>query len=210
MSFSEPSLISPCSSGRWRSRRRAVLDRFGADQHRLLDDLARHHVDRPADVAVDHEVAAVRGGDRALRGSQVDSDGQVLFFGAHRFPYLPASCSVAREYARIPSKSARASRSRYSACARSRASSGLDERGDLGQDRRHLGLDEHEEGRRAHAAVADFAADFAHRADQAPLHRGGQAAGLLLAQVAVDAVEELAHVGHANSPTRGSRRSPAR
>ena len=43
---------------------RPVLERLAADQDRLLEDLARHHVDRPADVAVHHVALAVGGRDR--------------------------------------------------------------------------------------------------------------------------------------------------
>ena len=52
----------------------AVRDRLVADQDLALEDLLRHHVHRPADEAVDDEALAVRRGDRAPRGAEVDPD----------------------------------------------------------------------------------------------------------------------------------------
>ena len=39
----------------------ATIERIAADEHRFLDQFARHHIDRPADVAVD-DVALTVGG----------------------------------------------------------------------------------------------------------------------------------------------------
>ena len=72
-SCSEPSLISPRSSG----RRRSSIERFSSASRPtstgFLHDLARHHVDGPADVAVDDVTLAVRGRDRAAGGAEVDA-----------------------------------------------------------------------------------------------------------------------------------------
>ena len=52
----------------------AVFQRFGADQHVAPEDLPRHHVAGPADVALHHVSLAVRRRDRAPRRPQVDAD----------------------------------------------------------------------------------------------------------------------------------------
>ena len=62
----------------------AVIERFAADQDGFFDDFARHHIQRPTDVAVDHMALAVGCGDGAARGAKIDADaeGFVAFFHA--------------------------------------------------------------------------------------------------------------------------------
>ena len=61
---------------------RTIIQGFAADQDALLNDLARDHIQRPSDVAVDHMAFAVGRGDRTARGAEIDADtkGFVAFF----------------------------------------------------------------------------------------------------------------------------------
>ena len=91
---------------------RAVLERLGADQDLLLDHLARHHVERPADVAVD-DVARARSTRRSrsatCRGRSRPRGLSPSRSSSSFFP-APDSTRLARrtaaEYAPMPSTSA--------------------------------------------------------------------------------------------------------
>src|SRR3954453_10902496 len=67
---------------------------------------------------------------------------------------------------------------------------------DLGQHRRHAGGDEDDERRALDAPVLQPRIDAAQAAEELLLQRRGEAVGLVAADVGVDAVEELAQVGH--------------
>src|SRR5579884_268526 len=93
---------------------RAIGHRVVPDQNISFENFFRDHVGGPTDEAVDHEALAVRRGDRASRGAEVDAD--VKDFRGHRYvPFLA--------YSLIPRKSASAMCCRY-AGSRSLAASG--------------------------------------------------------------------------------------
>jgi hypothetical protein len=76
---------------------RTVVERFAPDQHLALQHLAGDHVDRPADVAVDHVALAVGGRDRAARGPEIDPHAQRLALVAHQL--MPPTSGLASDSA---------------------------------------------------------------------------------------------------------------
>ena len=179
---SEPSRITPRSSGRRRSSIGAVVERVTPDEERLLHDLARHHVDRPAHVAVDHVALAVRCRDRAARGAEVDAHTQrfVVFHGSSLFS--ADAGETVRSRTGCPAEGPRRPVSIVGGRQKLRFVL-VGQARDLHQDRRHLGADEHGERRHLHAPVREPGVDRAERAIQLGIDRSRERPRLLPARV---------------------------
>src|SRR5262249_61929058 len=68
-----------------------AVEGLAAEEDGLLHEAPGHHVDRPADVALDHVPAAVRGRDRATGGAEIDADVEDLGLLGHlRAPWALA------------------------------------------------------------------------------------------------------------------------
>src|SRR5262249_31185607 len=64
-------------------------------QHVALQDLARHHVERPADQALHHVALTVAGADRGLRGAEIDADEQHVVLLAHvALPFVDGAATA--------------------------------------------------------------------------------------------------------------------
>src|SRR5262249_7679219 len=89
-----------------------AVERLPPEEDGLLDEPPRDHVDRPSDIALDHVAAAVRGGDRAAGGAQIDADVEDIGLLRHLLaPWAwPSVATRLREsaYAWMPRKRARA------------------------------------------------------------------------------------------------------
>ena len=73
----------------------AVVQRLAADEHGLLQHLARHHVQRPADVALDHEALAVGRRNGAARRPEIDPHLEDLaFFITHESDPFSAAALI--------------------------------------------------------------------------------------------------------------------
>ena len=102
------------------------LQRLGAEQDRLLHDLPRDHVERPAHVALHHVLRAVRRRDRAARGPEVDADVEDVFLRGHVSSVSRGDdCGIPRTRGSRPRERARSSAG-SAASLRRRASSSLE------------------------------------------------------------------------------------
>ena len=186
--------MRPRSSGRCRSSIGPRLERLGAEEDRLLHDLARDHVEGPAHVARPPRASCrstprsrcARCRGRCRRGGRLSSPScQLRFEGG----WLRDSA-----YARIPSARARAIVWRYAGVLEAARLVVVGDRGDLREDAGHLGRDEDDERRFLHAVVLEAGHDGLQARDEAALHGLGELPRLAGPRVLEDALEEAAVV----------------
>src|SRR5262249_28719776 len=138
---------------------RPAVERFAAEEDRLLHEAPGHHVDRPADIALDHVPAAVRGGDRAAGRAEIDADVEDIGLLRHLLaPWALAQRGDAVASLRVLVDAVEERARDALAIGRLGEPAGLlvvREAGDLSQDAGALRGDENQEWRAADSLVPD-------------------------------------------------------